>query len=120
MEEDMPEFPILQMGSSGTEVGLLQSALTVLGLDIADDAAEEFGAGTESAVRSFQSGRGLDATGAVDQGTWEALAALPFTKKVQVSADDTPSLARVVTFSNDVDAWLRDLGIEPPVSDDNV
>jgi hypothetical protein len=38
--EDMPEFPILQVGDSGTEVGLLQSTLTVLGFDVAEDGAE--------------------------------------------------------------------------------
>ncbi|MFC5633314.1 protein kinase domain-containing protein [Streptomyces bullii] len=61
-------------GDSGKRVRQVQCILTKRGYAAASrDGESEFGAGTESAVRSFQGDRGLTADGVVDHATWAAL-----------------------------------------------
>lgn len=62
----------VRTGSSGTEVRYLQRGLNAAHrAGIADDGA--FGSRTESAVRAYQSSRGLAADGIAGPNTWEAL-----------------------------------------------
>jgi hypothetical protein len=64
--------PNLQQGSSGTAVRRLQRALTAaLGTAVGIDGS--FGPNTETAVRSYQSSRGLGVDGEVGPATWGAL-----------------------------------------------
>ncbi|WP_419999906.1 peptidoglycan-binding protein [Streptomyces boninensis] len=64
--------PTLQGGSTGTAVKRLQRALTAaLGKTVAVDGS--FGTNTASAVKQYQSARGLTADGIVGANTWKAL-----------------------------------------------
>lgn len=68
------DTPTLRNGSSGTAVRRLQRALTAaLGSALAIDGA--FGPNTETAVRSYQTSRGLGVDGVVGPATWAALQA---------------------------------------------
>lgn len=61
-------------GDSGKRVLQLQCMLTKRGYSVGNTGVDgEFGPGTESAVRSFQSGKGLAADGVVGRETWVAL-----------------------------------------------
>jgi hypothetical protein len=64
-------LPVLRSGSSGSAVRTLQYALRAAGYGLTADGA--FGSGTESAVRSFQSSRGLTVDGVVGDNTWYAV-----------------------------------------------
>ncbi|GAB3821313.1 hypothetical protein GCM10028820_29380 [Tessaracoccus terricola] len=63
--------PTLRRGSSGEDVRYLQQKLTEHGAWLSLDG--QFGAATESAVRSFQARVGLTADGVVGPNTWAAL-----------------------------------------------
>ncbi|MFD4035217.1 N-acetylmuramoyl-L-alanine amidase [Streptomyces sp. NPDC058637] len=64
--------PALAKGSSGDAVKRLQRSLTAaLGSTVAVDGA--FGTATDTAVRGYQSSRGLTADGSVGPNTWAAL-----------------------------------------------
>ncbi|MEV6744694.1 peptidoglycan recognition protein family protein [Streptomyces sp. WC2508] len=64
--------PNLQQGASGDEVKRLQRALTAaLGSTVGVDGS--FGPATVTAVRNYQTSRGLTADGMVGPGTWTAL-----------------------------------------------
>ncbi|WP_326702835.1 N-acetylmuramoyl-L-alanine amidase [Streptomyces cyaneofuscatus] len=66
--------PALARGSSGDAVKRLQRSLTAaLGTTVGADGS--FGPTTESAVRTYQSGRGLSVDGKVGPATWGALQA---------------------------------------------
>jgi peptidoglycan hydrolase-like protein with peptidoglycan-binding domain len=62
----------LQIGSQGKFVADVQRALKKNGF-VSVDRAGVFAGSTADAVRSFQSARGLQVTGVVDQSTWRAL-----------------------------------------------
>ncbi|WP_093630617.1 serine/threonine-protein kinase [Streptomyces sp. 3213.3] len=63
-----------RLGDSGKRVLQVQCVLTKRGYDVGSTGVDgDFGAGTESAVRSFQSDKLLDADGIVDHETWLAL-----------------------------------------------
>ena len=66
---------VLRRGSMGEKVEGLQRRLHVHGFAVAIDG--DFGAGTETAVRTFQTQRGLTVDGLVGRGTLKALAADP-------------------------------------------
>ncbi len=71
--DDDGEAPMsLQAGSQGKAVADVQNALKKQGFD-PGPADGRFGATTESAVRAFQTSRGLMADGVVGQATWQAL-----------------------------------------------
>lgn len=61
----------VQRGDSGDAVRAVQSQLVSKGYSLTVDGA--FGAGTETAVKSFQSARGLGADGVVGLDTWSKL-----------------------------------------------
>ncbi|WP_426404169.1 peptidoglycan-binding domain-containing protein [Streptomyces sp. R-07] len=63
--------PTRSKGNRGSDVTALQYLLNGQGAQLAADGV--FGAGTDTAVRSFQSSRGLDADGIVGPDTWWAL-----------------------------------------------
>ncbi|NYI04525.1 glycoside hydrolase domain-containing protein [Allostreptomyces psammosilenae] len=66
--------PLLVSGSTGPDVERLQRALTAaLGRTVTIDGV--FGSGTQTAVRDYQSSRGLSVDGAVGAQTWGALQA---------------------------------------------
>lgn len=67
----LPSWPVLQNGSSGSNVTSAQYLLRQHGYGIAADGA--FGPATESAVRSFQQSRGLSVDGIIGAQTWGAL-----------------------------------------------
>ncbi|MFF4056470.1 protein kinase [Streptomyces sp. NPDC001668] len=61
-------------GDSGKRVQQVQCMLTERGYSVGSTGVDgEFGSGTESAVRAFQSERGLSADGVVAHDTWAAL-----------------------------------------------
>jgi peptidoglycan hydrolase-like protein with peptidoglycan-binding domain len=64
----------LQQGSRGDAVRSLQQALVSAGITPAGGVDGIFGVGTAAAVKQFQSARGLNATGMVDEATAAALA----------------------------------------------
>jgi peptidoglycan hydrolase-like protein with peptidoglycan-binding domain len=65
----------LKRGSKGDLVIWAQERLAGSGQPLTVDGG--YGPATESAVRSFQSGQGLAATGVVDAATWPALLRQP-------------------------------------------
>ncbi|WP_224366181.1 peptidoglycan-binding protein [Hyalangium versicolor] len=68
--------PVLKQGARGSAVVDLQKKLAAHGFS--PGAADGvFGPGTEAAVKSFQSAKGLTADGVVGAKTWAALAAAP-------------------------------------------
>lgn len=68
-----PAYPgkLLQWGSRGDDVVLVQRRLTQLGWSLTDDGI--FGTYTRSAVRSFQQTRSLYVDGVVGPNTWKKL-----------------------------------------------
>jgi putative chitinase len=64
---------VLQRGSKGESVGRLQILLQRLGFPLAID--EDFGAGTELAIKQLQQDRSLTTDGIVGPQTWTALEA---------------------------------------------
>ncbi|MFI5688349.1 protein kinase [Streptomyces sp. NPDC051636] len=63
-----------RQGDSGKRVLQVQCILTQRGYDVGSSGVDgDFGSGTESAVRNFQSDKGLDADGVVGHETWTAL-----------------------------------------------
>lgn len=62
---------IVRRGDCGDTVTFIQERLTLLGFPAAADG--QFGAGTETAVKNFQSSRGLVADGIVGPLTWDKL-----------------------------------------------
>lgn len=66
--------PTLRRGMQGPSVKALQSRLMALGYDVGRWGADgDFGGGTESAVKSLQTAKGLDADGVVGKNTWSAI-----------------------------------------------
>jgi len=65
-------YPLLKNGHKGVYVFILQDALNALGYT-GSGLDGLFGNGTESAVKSFQSAKGLTVDGIVGCGTWTSL-----------------------------------------------
>ncbi|WP_327164047.1 penicillin-insensitive murein endopeptidase [Streptomyces zaomyceticus] len=63
--------PTQSKGNRGSDVAALQYLLNAQGAQLTADGA--FGSGTDTAVRSFQSAKGLGADGIVGPNTWKAL-----------------------------------------------
>lgn len=70
-----PGWPALRQGSSGDQVIWLQQHLASADPSVALDG--RFSAATKAALRSFQSARGLAASGETDAATWQALRRVP-------------------------------------------
>ncbi len=64
-------WPSLKQGSNGENVVTMQYMLRARGYNISVDG--DFGTGTASAVKSFQSDQGVEADGEVGSQTWAAL-----------------------------------------------
>lgn len=62
---------MLERGDEGADVSALQYLLNAQGVATGVDG--DFGSGTDSSVRSFQSSRGLTSDGIVGSATWSAL-----------------------------------------------
>ncbi len=62
---------MLERGSEGRSVRVLQEALVELGYEI--DVDGDFGRATEQAVLAFQEANDLDVDGVVGPNTWAAL-----------------------------------------------
>ncbi|HEU4326269.1 MAG TPA: N-acetylmuramoyl-L-alanine amidase [Roseiflexaceae bacterium] len=69
----MRVWPLVQRGDSGERVKTVQYLLRARSYTLTADGI--FGSGTESAVKSFQTSRGLTADGIVGAQTWEGLVA---------------------------------------------
>jgi peptidoglycan hydrolase-like protein with peptidoglycan-binding domain len=68
--------PVLQEGSTGADVVVLQQRLQALGYNIGGTADGTFGPGTKAAVQQFQTAKKITpADGVVNQATWAALLA---------------------------------------------
>jgi peptidoglycan hydrolase-like protein with peptidoglycan-binding domain len=103
----------LSLGDGGPAVVALKLGLAALGFGT-DTFNETFDEDTVSVVKDFQINQGLADTGVVDDETWTALSSQAFhpDERVQVSATDSPSVARAVFFGADIDSYLQDLGID--------
>jgi N-acetylmuramoyl-L-alanine amidase len=66
-----PTYPVLRKGDKGDNVKTMQSKLNEFGNKLVVDGI--FGAGTETALKGFQSKNGLTADGICGAKTWEAL-----------------------------------------------
>lgn len=66
-----PEFATLAKGKKGDLVLWAQQHLKGAGQTLAADG--DFGSGTVTAVKNFQTGAGLPVTGEIDTATWQAL-----------------------------------------------
>lgn len=64
---------LYRIGDSGEPVRDIQGRLVALGFGHEPDPQGEFGAGTQGAVKAFQSGRGLACDGIIGPDTWRAL-----------------------------------------------
>ena len=65
---------LTRRGNSGQRVTQVQCMLTKRGYDVGSSGVDgAFGAGTESAVRGFQTDKGLESDGIVGHATWSAL-----------------------------------------------
>jgi N-acetyl-anhydromuramyl-L-alanine amidase AmpD len=69
---DFPSYDTLRSGSAGPQVTAAQTLLNALGF-AAGTADGVFGTRTLSAVKAFQSARGLSADGVIGRQTWTAL-----------------------------------------------
>ena len=68
----LADFDPIAKGAKGSAVKGIQSRLIELGF-LSGKADGDFGGGTEKAVMDFQSSKGIEATGIVDEATYEAL-----------------------------------------------
>ncbi|MER7942046.1 amidase [Streptomyces sp. NBC_01696] len=108
-------------GSTGTQVKAAQTLLNKQGYDAGTEDGV-FGTRTESAVRAFQTARGLDSDGAVGPRTWTALLSAGTTPTLTTGASGDPvkrlqraltaALGRTVTvdgaFGANTDKAVRD------------
>jgi peptidoglycan hydrolase-like protein with peptidoglycan-binding domain len=70
--------PTISQGTPDTaSTTVLQTRLLQLGYSGVGKADGNFGPATTTAVKQFQTDRGLPSTGTVDQATWNALSATP-------------------------------------------
>jgi hypothetical protein len=72
-----PGWPSLSNGSRGDQVIWLQQHLASFDASVEVPVGGHFTAATGAVLRSFQSARGLPATGTTDAATWLAVLALP-------------------------------------------
>ncbi|MER7071300.1 L,D-transpeptidase family protein [Terrabacter sp. NPDC000476] len=66
---------LLEAGDTGSKVRSLQARLRQIGW-FAGDVSDLYGSRTTEAVRGFQAKRGFDATGRLDERTWDKLVAM--------------------------------------------
>ncbi|MFB5192643.1 GH25 family lysozyme [Alicyclobacillus fastidiosus] len=84
--------PTVQLNSTGAAVETLQKDLNTLGANPVLTVDGDFGAGTQTAVKAFQSAHGLTVDGVVGPATWAAIeAALQSKTTPSPSPTPTPS-----------------------------
>ncbi len=83
--------PTLKQGASGAAVKNLQTRLRAHGYNVSVDGA--FGPATASAVKQFQSSKGLTADGIVGPKTWQALNSAPTGKPSSGGVHGSSTLA---------------------------
>jgi len=69
----LTDSPVVRAGTRGDAVRELQDRLRALRFELARDAAGDFGAATDAAVRAFQAVRGIRVDGVCGPETWAAL-----------------------------------------------
>lgn len=70
---DYSGYPTIQLGSSGYYVKELQTLLIKLGYDLGSWGADgDFGSSTKSALKLYQSSKGLSADGVCGPATWSS------------------------------------------------
>lgn len=96
---------VLRPGDSGPKVRALQARLRQLGW-FAGDVGNGYGSRTTAAVSGFQSKRGFDATGVLDERTWDKLVTMTHTPTSDelANARPTPVPPKPGAISWDVDA----------------
>jgi hypothetical protein len=64
--------------------------------------------------RPSPNSRRRKASSTLSDATWELLGGQSFdpSEATEVSADEFPSITRVLTFNQDIDGYLQDLGID--------
>ena len=92
---DTVSYPIIKLGSTGSDVKKAQQLLIAKGYSCGAAGADgDFGAGTYNAVKKFQTDNGLEADGIVGANTWAALLKTeqtkPETKPEQTEPDKEP------------------------------
>jgi hypothetical protein len=87
------DYAVLARGASGDLVVWAQQHLRGAGQAVATDG--NFGAGMETAVRNFQAGAGLAATGKIDTATWQALLQHAPAKAKWSAAHSAPKTAKL-------------------------
>ena len=115
MSDPVQPFPLVKEGDKNHPVKTLQYLLRAHGATLIADGI--FGVRTDSAVRTFQSGKGLTVDGLVGVHTWSALL-------VQVSAGSTGDAVRGVqeefqyrNLSGDPGQGVQVDGIFGPLTD---
>jgi N-acetylmuramoyl-L-alanine amidase len=105
----------IKVGDSGGPVRDIQDRLFSLDHSFAPDPRGEFGIGTESAVRSFQSVAALPASGEIDELTWRRLVEAGYSLGDRVIYHRRPML-RGKDIA-DLQQRLNDLGFDAGVVD---
>ncbi|MGO4598045.1 peptidoglycan-binding protein [Terrabacter sp. 2RAF25] len=95
---------ILRAGDSGSKVRSLQARLRQVGW-FAGDVSDRYGQKTTEAVRGFQAKRGFDATGDLDERTWDKLVSMtrrPTTDEL-ANVKPKPAEPKADTTASDLD-----------------
>ena len=88
---DTVNYPIIKLGSKGSDVKKAQQLLIAKGYSCGAAGADgDFGAGTYNAVKKFQAANGLEADGIVGASTWAALLKTEQTKPEETEPDKEP------------------------------
>ena len=88
---DTVNYPIIKLGSKGSDVKKAQRLLIAKGYSCGAAGADgDFGAGTYNAVKKFQADNGLEADGIVGANTWAALLKTEQPKPEQTEPDKEP------------------------------
>lgn len=88
---DTVNYPIIKLGSKGSDVKKAQQLLIAKGYSCGTAGADgDFGAGTYNAVKKFQADNGLEADGIVGANTWAALLKTEQPKHEQTEPDKEP------------------------------
>ena len=88
---DTVNYPIIKLGSKGSDVKKAQQLLIAKGYSCGTAGADgDFGAGTYNAVKKFQADNGLETDGIVGAKTWAALLKTEQPKPEQTEPDKEP------------------------------
>lgn len=88
---DAVSYPIIKLGSKGSDVKKAQQLLIAKGYSCGAAGADgDFGAGTYNAVKKFQADNGLESDGIVGANTWAALLKTEQTEPEQPEPDKEP------------------------------